>query len=187
MSVTLNCAKTDPSINSTSECTILWGCTTTSTCLIGKPKSQWASIISKPLLNMVAESIVIFCPIDHVGCFNACAKVTFSIAWALLCRKGPPDAVKMTFRTSFSFAPTRHWKMALCSLSTGNTCFFLFFASAITADPAKTKISLLATARSFPLRNAARAGAKPAVPTMATKTMSASVSSTIRANPSAPG
>ena len=56
----------------------------------------------------------------------------------------------------------------------------------MTADPANTRISLLATAKSLPVRRAASAGAKPAVPTMATRTMSASVSSTIRASPSGP-
>ena len=42
----------------------------TSTCGIGMLNSQRASIISRPLLNMVAESMVILRPITHEGCFR---------------------------------------------------------------------------------------------------------------------
>ncbi len=72
---------------------------------MGNPNSQCASIISSPLLNMVAESMVIFFPIDQVGCFKAFATDTFFISSALLFRKGPPEAVRITRRTSFPFAP----------------------------------------------------------------------------------
>ena len=47
-------------------------------------------------------------------------------------------------------------------------------ASRITISPAMTRISLLATARSFPASIAASAGRNPPVPTIATSTMSAS-------------
>ena len=43
---------------------------------IGTSKSQRASIISRPLLKSVAESMVIFAPMSQVGCFSACARVT---------------------------------------------------------------------------------------------------------------
>ena len=130
--------------------------------------------------------MVIFLPIDQVGCFKACATVTLAISLAGIWRNGPPEAVRMIFRTSLPLAPCRHWKMALCSLSTGKTWRFFLLASPMTAEPAKTKISLLATAKSLPQRRAAKAGAKPAVPTMATSTISASVSSTILVRPSGP-
>ena len=54
-----------------------------------------------------------------------------------------------------------------------------FAASLITASPAMTRISLLATARSLPASIAASAGRKPPVPTTATSTMSASASAAI--------
>ena len=47
-------------------------------------------------------------------------------------------------------------------------------ASRITISPAMTRISLLATARSFPASIAASAGRNPPVPTTATSTISAS-------------
>ena len=70
--------------------------------------------------------------------------------------------------------PSRHWKMALCSLSTGRTRRPDRFAVAMTSSPAMTRISLLATARSLPDSSAFSAGRRPAVPTMAMRTMSAS-------------
>ena len=49
-----------------------------------------------------------------------------------------------------------------------------------------TKISLLATARSFPALIAASAGRKPPVPTIATSTMSAFVRQAISTKPASP-
>ena len=76
MSVRLSCASTEPSMNSTIEWTMLCGCTTTSMRSMPMPNSQRASIISRPLLNSVAESMVIFGPMSQVGCLSACARVT---------------------------------------------------------------------------------------------------------------
>ena len=76
MSVMPIWAMTEPSINSTIECTIDCGWTTTSICEAGSPNSQCASITSRPLFISVAESIVIFWPICQVGCFSASAAVT---------------------------------------------------------------------------------------------------------------
>ena len=55
--------------------------------------SQCASIISSALLNMLAESMVIFAPIDQFGCLAACARVAFCICSRVQVRNGPPDAV----------------------------------------------------------------------------------------------
>src|SRR5258705_364028 len=44
------------------------------------PKSQWASMISSPLFMSVAESMVIFGPISHVGCRSACSGSAASIS-----------------------------------------------------------------------------------------------------------
>src|SRR6266550_219255 len=95
-----NCASTDPSTNSTIECTMLCGWITTSTCPIPTPNNQCASIISSPLLNSVAESIVIFGPMFQVGCFRACSTVILENFSAGVSRKGPPLAVRMIRRTS---------------------------------------------------------------------------------------
>ena len=192
------------------EWTMLCGWITTSTRLISTPNNQCASIISRPLLNRVAESIVIFLPMFQVGCFSACSGVIASKSVRGVSRNGPPDAVRMIRRTSetsnaelsdfeigrsalsvgrFPFPenlPSRHWKIALCSLSTGKTCTPLSRASRMTISPAITRISLLATARSFPASIAASAGRNPPVPTMATNTMSAFVRQAISRNPSSP-
>src|SRR5438309_925862 len=60
---------------------------TTSTRFISTSKSQCASIISRPLLNSVAESIVIFGPMFQVGCFNACSGVIESKSFCGISRK----------------------------------------------------------------------------------------------------
>src|SRR5207302_4012172 len=52
-----NCASTLPSLNSTIECTTDSGWITMSICSGGKSNSQHASINSRPLLNMLAESM----------------------------------------------------------------------------------------------------------------------------------
>src|SRR5205823_7523887 len=95
-----NCASTDPSANSTIECTILCGWITTSTCAILTPNNQCASIISSPLLNRLAESIVIFGPMFQVGCLSAWSGVIESKSSRGISRNGPPDAVRMIRRTS---------------------------------------------------------------------------------------
>ena len=67
MSVTPICAITDPSVSSTIEWITDCGCTTTSIFEAGSPNSQCASMTSSPLFMSVAESMVIFWPICHVG------------------------------------------------------------------------------------------------------------------------
>ena len=67
-----SCASMAPSVNSTRQCTMLCGWITAVHCSGRRPKSHWASISSSPLLASVAESTVIFGPIDQVGCLVAC-------------------------------------------------------------------------------------------------------------------
>ena len=69
------CAIAAPSRKRTSPCTIDVGWTTTSMRSYGRPKRKCASITSSPLLASVAESIVIFAPIDQVGCASASSAV----------------------------------------------------------------------------------------------------------------
>ena len=63
------------SIYSTAEWIILSRCTTTSILSAGTPNKCTASMTSKPLFISVALSMVIFAPIFHVGCANACLGV----------------------------------------------------------------------------------------------------------------
>src|SRR5262245_40277523 len=76
---------------------------------------------SSPLFIKVAESIVTFAPIDQFGCLSACSTVAALITSALAVRNGPPEAVRITRRTSSRRLPLMAWNNALCSESTGNT------------------------------------------------------------------
>jgi hypothetical protein len=55
---------------------------------------------SSPLFIKVAESIVIFAPMDQLGCLSACSTVAVFTASAGAARNGPPEAVRITRRTS---------------------------------------------------------------------------------------
>ena len=100
-------------------------------------------------MKSVAESIVILRPMFQVGCLSACAGVTLARSAAGVWRNGPPDAVRISRRMCRDGSPTRHWKIALCSLSTGRMATLCFAASRVTSSPAMTRISLLATASVF--------------------------------------
>ena len=56
-------------------------------------KIFFASITSKTLLIIVAESVDIFFPIFQLGCLIACFKLTFFSLLSGLFKNGPPDAV----------------------------------------------------------------------------------------------
>ena len=127
MSGTLSCASIVPSTNSTREWTIDWGWISTWMRPPGMSKSQRASIISKALFIKVAESTVTFGPMFQVGWARASAKVALASLSGWQSRKAPPLAVKSSRSTSAFLLPSRHWKMALCSLSTGRTFTAVFF------------------------------------------------------------
>ena len=118
MSGTPSCALTAPSANCTALCTMDCGCTTTWICSGTTPNSHLASMTSKPLFIIEAESIVIFAPMDQLGWCNACALVTCASCSSENVRKGPPEAVRIIFSMGLT-SPARHWKMAECSESTG--------------------------------------------------------------------
>ena len=128
---------------------------------------------SSPLFISVAESMVTFWPICHDGCRNACATVTSASCSGEYWRKGPPEAVRIIRAAAWS-SPLRHCHTALCSLSTGRIRAPLFLASSLIISPAETSDSLLASAISFPARNAARVGLNPTFPDVAMTTMSTS-------------
>ncbi len=119
MSGSPRCASSAPSRKRTREWTTEVGCTTTSIRSTGTPKSQWASISSRPLFASVAESIVIFGPMRQVGCASASSGVTPSSSARERPRNGPPEAVRTSPRTVSGSRPSRHWCNAECSLSTG--------------------------------------------------------------------
>ena len=167
-------AITDPSRYSTRECTMLSRWINTSICREGISKSHRASTTSSPLFMSVAESIVILAPIFQFGCFKACSDFTSCICSLDRSHRGPPDAVRMRRRTSSRRWPSSDWKIALCSLSTGKMRTPRFLASSCINGPAITIGSLLASATFFPARMAARVGTRPAPPTMAEITRSAS-------------
>ncbi len=178
-----SCASVAPSTNVTSEWTMLSGCTTMSIRSTGTSKSQRASSTSNPLFIIVAESTVTFGPIFQRGWFNACAGVTDARS-AGASRKGPPEAVRI--RRSTAPPPCRHWKIAECSLSTGRKRTPFRRAAVVTSSPAMTMTSFVARAMDIPFSIASRVGRRPLSPTVATRQMSASFSSTARTAASAP-
>src|SRR5208282_5079800 len=147
---------------------------TTETSPALRSKSHRASITSSPLFISVAESIVILLPITQVGCLSACSTVIDSKPAAGSPRNGPPDAVKIIRFNDSRPRPSRHWKTALCSLSTGSSRTRLSRTAAVISSPAMTSTSLLANAMSLPALIAASVGRKPIAPTSADITSSAS-------------
>ena len=65
----------------------------------GTPNSQCASIISRPLFIMVAESTLILRPITQLGWAQASSGVTVGSSASGRVRNGPPDAVSRIRRT----------------------------------------------------------------------------------------
>src|SRR5947209_8195690 len=185
MSGKRSCACTEPSPKVTSEWPIRCGCSTTSTRSRGRSKSQVASMTSSPLFIKLAESIVIFGPIDHVGCRSACSGVTPSSSPVDRLRRAPPEAVIVNRSMARYGSPCRHCQIALCSLSMGTSrppCA----SCAEMIGPAMINVSLLASATSFPARRAASVGTRPAAPDVPTTTRSTSGRETISERPPGP-
>ena len=59
-------------------------------------------MISRALFISVAESMVIFRPMDQVGWARASSTVMAAKSFCLSLKKGPPEAVRMTRRTRSS-------------------------------------------------------------------------------------
>ena len=141
----------DPSTSSTIECTIDCGCTTTSI-RSGADVEQPARLDHlEPLVHQrrrvdrdlrphppgrVPERVV--------------RRDRRAASSAGRSRNGPPDAVRISRRTSPRSRPCRHWWIALCSLSTGSTATPCRRAASITTAPAITRISLFASAIVLP-------------------------------------
>ena len=90
---------TDPSTYSTMECTTLWGWITTSMLEAGALKSHCASMTSRPLFIIVAESTEILRPMTQFGCAHASSGVTEAKRSSGSVRNGPPEAVSRMRRT----------------------------------------------------------------------------------------
>ena len=116
---------------------------------------------------MVAESTEILAPMLQFGCATACSGVISAISASDFWRNGPPDAVRMIFSTASELFCSRHWKIALCSESTGTMMALQRVTSRITTAPAQTSVSLLARPMTAPRLIAARVGSRPAAPTIA--------------------
>src|SRR5579883_2492025 len=186
-----SCAMSEPSRYSTREWMMLCGCTTMSTRSGVSAKRKQASISSSPLFMRVAESTEIFRPITQLGWAQAASGVAAAIASAPQSRNGPPEAVSRIRRTPFGVSPVRepagrHWNMALCSLSIGSSVAPLERAACINSGPDMTSDSLLASNRRLPARAAASVERKPAAPTIAAMTHSASGSVAISVSAPAP-
>ena len=125
------------------------------------PNSQRASIISKALLSIVAESMVILAPMVHRGWRRAWAAVARAVCSGVHVRNGPPEAVIISLATVEGSSPARHWYMAECSESTGITLESDSASRRVTSSPATTRVSLLARAISLPARIARTVGNRP--------------------------
>ena len=144
-----------PSMNSTREWTVDWGWMVTRTCAGGRSKRRQASMTSKPLFIMVAESMVMRWPMTQVGCLRACCggdavEVGDRCVAEGATGGGEPDLL------DFAVVPPRmHWWTALCSESMGRRATLCLFAAAMMSSPAATRHSLLARPMVLPAQTAA--------------------------------
>ena len=81
----------------------------------------------------------------HLGCAAAWAGVARAMSSSDVVRKGPPDAVSVSL--SSERPSPMHWKIALCSESTGRIEILALAAASMRMLPAHTILSLLARAR----------------------------------------
>ena len=134
-----------------------------------------ASMNSRPLFIMVAESTLIFAPMLQFGWWTAISGVTSRVSSRVQPRNGPPEPVSRILCSSPS-RPVRHWKMAECSESTGTISAPHSLARRMTMSPAHTSVSLLASAMRRPFSMAASVGRRPTAPDTAVTTASVSES-----------
>jgi len=115
--------------------------------------------------------IVMTRPIAQVGCAIASSGVTPLSSARLRPRNGPPEAVRMSRRTS-DLRPARNaCAKAECSESTAT--IWPGAAASVTNRPPMTNDSLFASASVMPAASVARVGSRPAAPVIALSTTSA--------------
>ena len=139
---------------------------------------------SRPLFTSVAELVVTTLPMSQVGCASASRGVTVAMSLRERPRKGPPDAVSTSLRTSALSPLRRACAMAECSESTGTICPGR--AARRTRSPPTISDSLFARASVVPVASVASVGPSPTEPVMPLSTTSASTSCTSWAASSAP-
>ena len=155
----------NPFLNLTIACTYDLGCTNISILLYSKSNIFFASITSKTLFIIVAESIDIFFPIFQLGCFNAFLGVIFVNLFNGKWLKGPPDAVIKIFSISLLFILWIRDQIEKCSESIGmNFVLFLFNAILINGQP-QIIDSLFAIAMFLVYLIISSVGFKPSIPT----------------------
>ena len=180
-------ARTERSTNSTIEWTIDCGCTTTSIRSNGTPNSQCASRTSRPLFMSVAESIVIFAPIRHVGCRRACSTVTRFEG-----RSGPPAerAARRRQHEPADLARRRPRQAleerAVLRVDRKQAHAVLAGGPRHQARPPSRASPCWRARWCGPARIAASVGTSPAAPTSAETTTSAGTSAARAARPSGP-
>ena len=140
----------------------------------GTPNSQWASITSSPLFMRVAESIVILRPMDQLGWQRAASGVTASSSLLGLLKKGPPGGRKEHPFESFPVVSLQGLKNSAVFAVHGENFDILAGCSVYYDLPAATRVSLFASAIFFPASIAERVGKRPAAPTIADTSISAS-------------
>ena len=109
-----------------------------------------------------------------------------AITSAVFSQKGPPEAVRIREAMRSGGSPTRHWKSALCSESTGTISAPVRLAAATSNSPAATINSLLATAMRLPRSTAANTASKATAPSVAASKTSGFDSTATASKPSAP-
>ena len=187
-----SCASTEPSTYSTSEWMTLCGWMTTSIARRGTPNSQCASITSRPLFIIVAESTEILRPIDQFGCAHASSGVTAPNCASGRSRNGPPEAVSRMRRTPRLRGIARVARgqaledRVVLAVDRHAASRRPPAAARMNSAPPITSASLFASRMRLPARAAASVGESPAAPTIAASTVSTSPSEAAAARPSGP-
>ena len=110
-----------PSWNSTSEWMIDCGWIQTRSRSYGSMEKVVRLDHLKPFVHERRRVDGDFFPMAQVGWLSACAGVMRGESVGRQILNGPPDAVRMMLSTRRSLRRQRHWRMALCSLSTGTS------------------------------------------------------------------
>ena len=137
------------------------------------PNRKCASITSSALFASVALSMVILRPIVHVGCLSASASVACSSWSSLHPRNGPPEAVRITRRTSLRRAASDALKNRAVLAVHRDDLAAALLARLLRQRARNRPASPCSRARrACPRASAASVASSPAAPTTALSTMS---------------
>ena len=158
-------ASIDPSTYSTIECTMLCGCTTTSTCARRQAEQQTGLDQLETLVHQrrrIDRNLAAHEPARM--CAGLVGRHAAQSASRGVRRNGPPEAVSRMRRTprgSAGRVAGRHWKIALCSLSIGISVAPPSRTACMNSGPDITSDSLFASRTRLPARAAASVERKP--------------------------